>query len=113
MKIVINTCYGGFSLSTEAILYMRSLGCQAAERVTLKGERYSDTDELCDYDWDSHSIDLERNDPCLVHTVEHLGKKANGDFARLKVVEIPNGVAWDIHEYDGLEHVEERHQTWC
>ena len=37
---------------------------------------------------------------------------ADGDYSELKVVEIPDGVNWYIEEYDGLEHVTERHRTW-
>jgi hypothetical protein len=28
------------------------------------------------------------------------------------VVEIPDGVEWEIAEYDGLEWVAEKHRTW-
>jgi len=41
-----------------------------------------------------------------------LGKKANGGYAELKVVEIPDDVDWEITEYDGLEQVEEKHRVW-
>jgi len=36
----------------------------------------------------------------------------DGTYSDLKVVEIPDGVNWYIEEYDGLEHVAERHRTW-
>jgi hypothetical protein len=55
---------------------------------------------------------IERNDPALVQTVEELGKRANGSHADLKVVEIPDGVEFQIEEYDGLEWVAEVHKTW-
>jgi hypothetical protein len=57
--------------------------------------------------------DIPRDDPDLVAVVEQLGKKANGTHAELKVVEIPDGVEWEIQEYDGSEHVAEVHRTWC
>jgi hypothetical protein len=44
--------------------------------------------------------------------VESLGALANGYCAELKVVEIPDGVEWSIHEYDGSEWVAEAHRTW-
>lgn len=56
--------------------------------------------------------DLERDDPDLVAIVEELGGKASGGCAELRVVEIPDGVAWQIKEYDGNEHVAESHQVW-
>jgi len=30
----------------------------------------------------------------------------------LKIVEVPDDANWYIAEYDGLEHVAERHRTW-
>jgi hypothetical protein len=44
--------------------------------------------------------------------VEALGDSASGDFAALKVVEIPDDVEWEIHDYDGKESVRERHRSW-
>jgi hypothetical protein len=91
-KVVINTCFGGFSLSKEAIqLYARSRG--------ILTEDFSV--------WE-----LERDDNTLVAVVEQLGKKANGDYSKLKVVEIPADVQYTIEEYDGVEHITEVHRTW-
>ena len=90
MKIVINTCYGGFGLSKEALaLYNERAG------TVITYER-----------------DIERNNPILVEIVEQLGEAANGDFAELKVVEIPDDVQWQVEEYDGNEWVAEKHRTW-
>jgi hypothetical protein len=44
--------------------------------------------------------------------VEELGDKASGQFAELVVVEIPDGVDYEIDEYDGNEHIAEKHRTW-
>jgi hypothetical protein len=44
--------------------------------------------------------------------VRELGDRANGNFAELKVVEIPASVDWQIDEYDGREWIAEVHQTW-
>lgn len=85
MKVVINRCYGGFGLSKKA---MKFLGV--------------------DSDWP----DIARDDPKLVECVEKLGEEANGMYAELKVVEIPDDVNWEIGEYDGLEWVEEVHRRW-
>jgi hypothetical protein len=63
----------------------------------------------------AHHIDSrpdDRSDPLLVQVVEELGETASGRCARLKVVEIPDGVEWQIEEYDGNEHVTEKHCTW-
>lgn len=84
VKIVINCCYGGFGLSERA---KQKLGVE--------------------YDYD-----LKRDDPKLVAVVEELGEESWGTFARLKVVDIPDHVNWQIAEYDGKEWVAEVHDTW-
>lgn len=84
MKVVINTCYGGFNLSDKA---MEMLGI--------------------DYSWK-----IERTDPNLVKVVESLGEEANGHLSRLKVVEIPDDVEWFIDDYDGIETIHEKHRIW-
>lgn len=85
MKVVINRCYGGFGLSEKAMKFLRV---------------------------DSEWPDIARNDPKLVECVEKLGEEANGAYAELKVIEIPDDVNWEIGEYDGLEWVEEVHRRW-
>ena len=48
-----------------------------------------------------------------MRVVEELGGDAAGSaVAVLKVVRIPANVSWIIQDYDGLEWVAERHQTW-
>lgn len=95
-KIVINTCFGGFGLSDEAEAMWRAV------------KQVADPDGVYYYD-------IMRDDPDLVHIVETLGEKANSTYAQLKVVEVPTWLkekGWDIHEYDGVEHIAERHYTW-
>lgn len=60
----------------------------------------------------SHHYEQERDDAKLIAVVESLGGKASDKCAELAVVEIPDGVEWEINEYDGQEHVAERHETW-
>ena len=139
MKIVRNNCFGGFSLSPLAVMeYAKLKGielfiykdinhypCMDYVKVNSVedvkdflfvyyatkdlGERCS-SKELNDNFFNDRGV--ERNDPCLVEVVEKLGEKANGRFAELIVVEIPDGIEWDITEYDGLEKVEEVHRSW-
>ena len=90
MQIVINSCYGGFGLSEKALDYYNNL---AGTKIEYAG-------------------DIERNDPILVHVVETLGAEANDRFAKLRIVEIPDDVNWEISEYDGMESVEEVHRSW-
>lgn len=59
------------------------------------------------------SIDFDdRTDPDIIAVVEELGVVANGRCATLEVVEIPDGVDYEISEYDGLETIREKHRTW-
>lgn len=93
MKVVINRCYGGFSLSEVALVALRK----------------RETDKTFNpYSYDGK----DRTDPNLVAVVEALGKKANGRFADLEVVEIPDGIEWEIDEYDGAEEIHEKHRSW-
>ena len=55
---------------------------------------------------------MKRDDPDLINVVEKLGESANGDFANLEIVEIPDDVEWEIDEYDGMESVDEVHRSW-
>lgn len=91
MKVVVNRCFGGFGLSEEAY---KELG--------LPWDRYG-------YAYNSEEL---RSDPKLVEVVERLGDRASGSCARLRVVEIPDGVSWEIDDYDGRETVRESHRSW-
>jgi len=44
--------------------------------------------------------------------VKELGKKSWGRCAELKIVEIPNGIEYEIDNYDGVETVHEKHRSW-
>jgi len=112
MKIVINSDYGGFSLSDSAIeAYAERKG------ITLRKEGRHGSVLSSDYyledgnEW-FNCREIERNDPTLVAVVEKLGKEADGFCATLKVVEIPEDVDWEIGEYDGNEWVAEKHRIW-
>jgi len=115
MELVINGCYGGFGLSPEALMHYAKLKgiTLYAEKGTFGTQFYTTPAEnrergegyLSDHD-------IPREDPDLIRTVRALGKKANGQYAELHIVEIPDGVLWDIEEYDGIEHISEQHRTW-
>lgn len=78
-QVVINQCYGGFSLSAAA---------EAAWE--------SRTDREFD------SWDVPRHDPDLIAIVKLFGKEANGGSSDLIVETIP-GNQYRIHKYDGAE----------
>ena len=119
MKVVINQDFGGFGLSKNAfelLLQRKGIEYEIVESKTFgfekesfyhKGHAGDDNYYLSDYDFYDN-----RSDEDLIAVVEELGEAANGWAASLKIVEIPDGVEWFIHEYDGLEHVAERHRTW-
>ena len=113
MKIVINSDYGGFSLSDEAILeYGRREGLNLVKDENTNWSIsifYKDSVAKENY-FDDREI--PRNDPTLVEVVEKLGEAAYGFAANLKTVEIPEDVDWCIEENDGLEWVAEKHRTW-
>ena len=44
--------------------------------------------------------------------VEEDSKLYSGRSADLRVVEVPADVDWEIVDYDGQEHVAEKHRTW-
>ena len=48
----------------------------------------------------------------LNQVVEEMGEESHGRFSKLRIVEIPDDIDFEIEEYDGMETVSERHQTW-
>jgi hypothetical protein len=118
MKVVINTDFGGFGLSQQAfelLLQRKGIEYEIVEETKFgsykgfyhKGHAGDDQYYLSDYDFYDNRADED-----LVAVVEELRESANGHAANLKVVEIPDDIEWYIHEYDGREHVAERHRTW-
>ena len=89
MKVVVNRCWGGYGLSEAAYA---ELGIP----------------------WDKYGFQMgdDRTNPRLIAVVEKLGPLASGLLAKLVVVEIPDGVEWEIDNYDGMERVEEKHRSW-
>lgn len=88
MKIVINDCYGGFSVSENFfkeynIPYRKSFGtCYPEIEINL------------------------RTDPRLIEYIEkHGSKMASGSSACLIIEEIPKGTQYIIEEYDGCESI--------
>lgn len=114
MKIVINTCYGGFGVSREAFLKLREQGNQAALDEPDIGEHYSDGSGPRESfgGSDSFGREIPRDDPQLAAIVESMGEDANSRCSSLTVVEIPDNVEWQVEEYDGSEWVAEKHRTW-
>lgn len=156
MKIVINTCYGGFGLSPAGIRRMAELagrpcyffkikrpGIMKAKVYTLITEAEADKEFMSDafdipnpnevfskvawtkmtdkerkeenelyYKHVLTSRPENRTDANLVKAVEELGEAANGKYASLTVVEIPDDVEYEIKDYDGVETIHEAHRSW-
>jgi hypothetical protein len=140
VKVAINVCHGGFGLSPEAIkLYCKkvNISCYFFNIEFEKNDKNQYTSKLTPTDdpigalrWRAFSIPnpnqenapfnflfkddfiSNRSDKFLIETIEELGEKANGSFAKLKIVEIPDDVKWHIAEYDGWEWVAENHRIW-
>jgi hypothetical protein len=138
-KIVINKCFGGFGLSEEG--YQRYAELKGLKlypekdkefRLTIThwivppnkrpkplkkewGKNSLKVRQKFNDEWEKCTIydnDIPRDDPILVQVVEELKEKANGRCAKLKVVEIPDCIEWEISEYDGNEQIEETHKSW-
>ena len=111
MKVVINSDYGGFGLSDEAIeLYAKYKGLTLRKEEKKSGSILG-TDYYLGNEW-FNCREINRNDVELVRVVKELGEKANGFCSSLKIVDIPLDVQWFIEEYDGNEWVSEKHRTW-
>ena len=113
-KVVINGKYGGFDLSDEGKeLYgrLKGLNLKKVNSEFSSGFAYY-MDGIEDDDHYFSVDELERDDPILVGVVTALGEAASTKLSKLKVVEIPDDVEYQIEEHDGLEHVAEKHRTW-
>ena len=154
MKVVVNKCYGGYSLSPLAVKRLAELNgkpcyfyegglyepyklvdVEKCRSLFWSASTSSNPEELNNYrkfgdSWHSMSSeekdnhnkkhdDLflssrpdDRTDPLLIQVVEELGELADGSCAKLSIVEIPDGIEWEIDEYDGIETIHEKHRSW-
>ncbi len=129
MKVVINQCYGGFGLSSEALIRLIEANSNFIKRQSIEKygaeeseftQKYRDgysaswmsvyKDRII-YFYDNFSANA-RTDLALIKIVEELSNAANGYFAKLKIVEIPDDVTFVIEENDGMETIAEVHRTW-
>lgn len=81
MKIVLNRCYGGFSLSKHAKDYIN---------------------------FDTNKFDEDyRTSAKLIEFMEQYGEEFGGEsHSKLRIVEIPDEATdWEINDYDGYESI--------
>lgn len=84
MKIVINRCFGGFSLSHMVCDY---LGIKSPYQY-------------------SNPTKKNRCNPALIEAVERFGREASDSFSAVAVVKIPDEATdFLINEYDGAESI--------
>lgn len=113
MKVVINRDFGGFGLSDEAFeRYLDLKGIKWCRVLTNRMTSYYHAGHMDEDDYYLSLYDIERNDPALIQVIEEMGDKVNSVYSSLKVVEIPDDVEWEIAEYDGMEHIQEKHRQW-
>ena len=142
MKVSINKCHGGYCFSDEATLELLKRGSpvvkltpydkyygstfeamisekEKADKIAKDkamwsrmnhGVVYTDDGVVSSADrYDSGS----RHDPILIALIEEWGgKRVSGKCADIQIVEIPDGIKYEIEEYDGREHIAEAHSTW-
>lgn len=123
-KLVINTCYGGFGLSHEAILeYLKLKGKEVYcykdgqvlhdlhDALDMYLVEYYTSEEPTNSNYFSE-YEIPRDDLDLITVVESLGSRSFGPYSELKIVEIPDDVEWEVNDYDGVEWVAEKHRIW-
>ena len=137
-KVILNKCFGGFDVSPKAYqlyaiykgysclykyqfqnkivyklvyLFDECLGCYVTKYF---GEEISEND-ISKEDWEKHILYLgtdNREDDILIKVVEELGDEASGSFGELIVVQIPDDLDYVIDDYDGIETLHARVETW-
>jgi len=139
-EVVINNCFGGFGISDLAYEELIKLGIPVRkykkeprnpktglydikvpnnEGKIIFDRKLEPKSESDFWDWDLSKerywdtwIEKDRENPMLIKVIKKLGKKANTRFSKLKIVKIPADIEYIIEEYDGFEHIAEKHQTW-
>jgi hypothetical protein len=136
MKVAINKCFGEFSLSPKAVKRLAELEgkecyffksnydkdegvfvCNLSDIETVEKEfcffAYSSLD-IQDSSTSISTSPENRHCPNLIKVIEELGDDANGKHSKIKIVEIPDGVDYEIDDYSGMgrESISEVCRTW-
>ena len=124
--IVVNRCWGGFSISEVAVLWMRK-NAPCDHKETIWGEYYDDgsgpvvgqryveiygSEEEARKNESYYEHGQYRDCPSLLKAVQVLGSKAFGRLSELEIVAVPSDAKWEIDDYDGMEKVCEKHREW-
>ena len=101
MKVAINKCWGGFGVSKEVY---KELG------IKWDGYGYIGNDDLGIKNDDYNAF---RSDPKFISALEKVGKdRCSGNLAKVVIIEIPDGIEFEIDNYDGQESIHEKHRSW-
>lgn len=138
-EIIKNACFGGFSLSDAAyqwlidnkgwkvIVYDSELEEQHKRKTGLYNLHQNEEGKNYIFSWNlkkeysilgkysycgsTSTVDF-RSNPDVIEVVKTLKKKSWGSCAELEIVKVPVGIEVEIDEYDGLESIDEVHQSW-
>lgn len=132
-KVVVNKCFGGFGLSSEAVIRLIEMNCDSIKSMSLNeytggksklisSEKFNKLRDGYEVGWIEGVLykddyvyfyqDDNREDLDLIFVVETMKEKASSNLSRLEIVEIPKNVDYVIDEYDGLESIHEKHKSW-
>lgn len=92
------------------VIFDRELTPPDADSFSALYHKYKPNGVMPRY-WDCWTRE-NREHPLVVRVVEALGERANSQCAKLAIVEVPDDVDYEIDEYDGNEHIAEKHRVW-
>lgn len=107
MPVAYNACYGGFSLSVDAVRRAREIsGNPLWGGPCLDGDKLKSGGVVDQFrTFDLAHVEVPRHDSVLIQVIKEMGEAANGAFAALSIRELPAGTRYRIDEYDGMESV--------
>lgn len=103
-RVVYNNCYGGFSLSLEAVDWLAKNATDSVLKQFIQKAYVNTNQRYLGYtvgDW----FDDKRHHKDLIELVESIGSdRASGDCAKLDIDYI-SGNQYRIKKYDGAEEI--------
>jgi len=99
----------------KASLFWSAFSVKHPDKYIVEGRDDDGSYKTANESYDKISLSVipeDRSDPILIQVVEELKDEANGRYAELEIVEIPDDVKWELDNYDGIESVHEVHRSW-
>ena len=126
MRVVLNSGFGGFGISDEALMRLIEQGAAVVVEcpyspplapVPLRdgfiGDKgYPGRVNKGGISYCLAGGDGVRADPDLVAVVSEMGEEAGDDLSTLVIIEIPDSIDWYIEDHNGFETVHEEHRWW-